>query len=347
LKVKAITIGSATIDIITSIANDDIERMTLHNSTSSFLLLEPGRKVDAESILTYTGGGAVNAGVSLKRQGYDVSTLVRIGKDLNGDKLLERFGEEGIDTGLVSIDTEHMTAVSVLLSAHDNNAAIFTHRGANGFLSDSDVDASLFEGADLVYVTNLSKASVELFPVVVERAKAAGAFVASNPGILQLTNKTGPFFDALKHIDMFTCNFREAAALVPQLVDRTGWDKDASDKAHQPSQFPKLTIQGFEVTLEDYMARVHSLGPKFVGVTDGGNGAYVSDGDRIQTQPVLPVTVVGTTGAGDSFASTLAGSLARGLGVEKACELAAKNAASVVSHLDAQTGLMTYDALIA
>ena len=112
---KAITIGSATIDVIASIASDDIERMTLHNSTSSFLLLEPGRKIDAAGIVTYTGGGAVNAGVSLQRQGYSVSTLVRIGEDLNGRKLLERFAEEGIDTSLVSVDQKEMTAVSVLI----------------------------------------------------------------------------------------------------------------------------------------------------------------------------------------------------------------------------------------
>ncbi len=342
---KAITIGSATIDIITSIASDDIERMTLHNSTSSFLLLEPGRKVDAKSIRTYTGGGAVNAGISLARQGYDVSALVRIGKGLNGEKILERFGEEAIDTSLVSMDAEHLTGVSVLLSAHDNNAAIFTHRGANGFLSETDVTPEKFENADLVYVTNLSNASVEQFPAVVARAKAAQAFVASNPGILQLTNKTGPFFDALAHIDMFTCNFREAAALVPQLVDRTGWDKDSS--VHSKSEFPRLSIQGFEVSLEDYVSRVHSLGPRFVGVTDGGNGAYLSDNGKIHFEPVQPVEVVGTTGAGDAFASTLAGSLARGLDIVEASGLAARNAASVVGFLDAQTGLLTADKLTA
>ena len=49
---KAITVGSATIDIIALIADDDVERMTMHNATSSFLLLEQGKKVDASSIST-------------------------------------------------------------------------------------------------------------------------------------------------------------------------------------------------------------------------------------------------------------------------------------------------------
>jgi len=67
---KAITVGSATIDVIATVDDADIERMTLHNVTASFLLLEPGRKVDARSVITQTGGGAVNAAVALRRLGY-------------------------------------------------------------------------------------------------------------------------------------------------------------------------------------------------------------------------------------------------------------------------------------
>jgi len=342
---KAITIGSATIDIIASIDSDDIERMTLHNSTTSFLLLEPGRKIDAEGIDTWTGGGAVNAAVSLSRQGFDVHTLVKVGKDLNAEKLRERFAEENIATDLVCVDDDELTAVSVLISSHDNNAAIFTHRGANGYVTDSDIAPDKFAGADLVYVTNLSNASADRFPDVIERAKNAGAFVASNPGIRQLTNKTGPFFDSLANIDLFLCNFHEARTLIPQLVDRTGWEKH--NRPQTQSDYPLMTIEGFVLTLEDYMNRVHSLGPRYVGVTNGGDGAWISDGSQIFTQPVIPAEVKGTTGAGDSFASTLAGSLAKGLALDKACALAATNASSVVSEIDAQSGLLTMDALLA
>ena len=76
---KAITVGSATIDIIALIADDDVERMTMHNATSSFLLLEQGKKVDASSISTHVGGGAVNAAISLKRLGIETEVLVKIG----------------------------------------------------------------------------------------------------------------------------------------------------------------------------------------------------------------------------------------------------------------------------
>ena len=347
---KAITVGSATIDIIASIRSEDIERMTLHNVTESFLLLEPGHKVDAESISTYIGGGAVNAAVSLARQGFDVSALVKVGNDLNAKKLMERFAEEGISSDLVRHHDQESTAVSVLISSHDRNAAIFTHRGANGFLFEDDIPVSAFEDARLVYVTNLSNDSADRFPSIVRNAKSAGAFVAVNPGIRQLTRKTEALFDNIEHIDLFQCNFDEARALIPALVSRTGWEKkDSSRQSDQePDSIPVLEIEGFKLKIEDFAQRLHALGSDIVGITNGGDGAYISvvrDGDisnaTLHVQPVYDTTVKGTVGAGDAFASTLAGCVSRGMDIASSAQFAARNAASVVAALDAQSGLMT------
>ena len=43
IQLKALTIGSAMVDIITIIEDHDVERVTLSNATTSFLLVEPGR----------------------------------------------------------------------------------------------------------------------------------------------------------------------------------------------------------------------------------------------------------------------------------------------------------------
>lgn len=341
---KAVTVGSATVDVIATVDSDDIERMTLHNSTASFLLLEPGRKVDATSVITQTGGGAVNAAVSLKRLGFDVSALVKVGDDHNAEKIVDRLTEIGIATDLVRTCDSEATAVSVMIASHDRNAAIFTHRGANCSVTDADVSAQSFVGADLVYVTNLSNQSADRFPDIVARAKAAGAFVAANPGIRQLTGKTAPFFDSLPHIDLFTCNFEEARALVPSMMERTGWDRETEAA---PPGAPVLEIEGFRLPLTAWFRRVHAFGPRFAAITNGGKGAYVSDGQSVHLEPARKANVVGTAGAGDAFASTLAASLVKGLPVSKAAAMAAANAASVVAHVDTQSGLKTWDALLA
>lgn len=341
---KAITVGSATLDIIATIDNSDIEQMTLTNQTSSFLLMEPGRKVDAQSVTTHTGGGAVNTAIALARQGYDVFPLVKVGDDINAEKLFERFKEEAISTALVKLHESQATAVSLLIASHDRNAAIFTHRGANGFLMDDDIRAVDFEGAAIVYVTNLSNDSAHRFPKIVSHGRQAGAFVATNPGIRQLTSKTDTLFDSLVDVDLFICNMVEARALIPKLVERTGWSKADICPA---GDLACLEIEGFRVALKDYAARIHSLGPKYVGITDGGNGAYLSVDGEMYHQNVIEAEVAGTTGAGDSFASTLTASLVHGDAPNTALKLAAHNAASVVSFVDAQTGLHSRKKLLA
>ena len=48
---KVLTIGSAMIDTIAIIGSARIERMTMLNAESSFLLLEEGRKTEARRCL--------------------------------------------------------------------------------------------------------------------------------------------------------------------------------------------------------------------------------------------------------------------------------------------------------
>lgn len=101
-----------------------------------------------------------------------------------------------------------------------------------------------------------------------------------------------------------------------------------------------LEIEGFRLTLPDYTRRLHSLGPNWIAVTQGAEGAMICDGQRLHHQPAIQTEVIGTVGAGDAFASTLAAGLVRGDGMERAALLAARNAAAVVGHVDAQTGLL-------
>ena len=120
---KALTVGGGMIDTIAVIANERIERMTMRNADTSFLLLEEGRKNEAEDISTHCGGGAVNAAVALARLGHDVAALVKLGQDARAETILSRLAEEGVSTRFALRDARSPTGASVLVSAHDRNAA--------------------------------------------------------------------------------------------------------------------------------------------------------------------------------------------------------------------------------
>ena len=74
-------------------------------------------------------------------------------------------------------------------------------------------------------------------------------------------------------------------------------------------------------------------------------GAYLAHGGRLYHVSTIEVEVAGTAGAGDAFSSTFATFIARGEGREDALKAATLNAASVVGHIDTQTGLMRLEAM--
>lgn len=343
---RAVTVGSATVDIITVIADRDIERVSMTNANASFLLLEQGRKLDAQSITIHPGGGAVNCGVGLARLGFSVAPMVKLGEDLNGEQILERFAEEGLSTANVRRSGALNSGITVMVSSHERNATIFTFRGTNTLITEEDVPAAMFAGADLVHVSGLSNRSADQFPHVVAAAHGAGAFVSANPGIRQLTSRREAFFGALADLDLLSLNRVEAEALVPALVAQF----DDPETVQLPEDAPDLMRRGlrgagFDMPLEGFFAALHTLGVGHVSVTDGASGAYLSQAGGVCFCPPLKVEPAGTAGAGDAFASTLAGALVAARSPGDALALATVNAASVVEHVDTQSGLMTAAAM--
>jgi ribokinase len=340
---KALTVGGAMIDTIAIIASDRIERMSMLNAESSFLLLQEGSKIEALEISTHVGGGAVNAAVAMARLRLDVAALVKLGKDARAETVLSRLMEEGVSARWAMRDGRAPTGASVLVSSHDRNAAIFTFRGANTLLAEADLRSEAF-AADLVYVSSLSNESADAFPAIVEQAKAQGALVATNPGVRQLSSRGGAFLDSLTQIDILAINRSEADILVPGLVARFR-EGIGGLTARPGEQLPRLAVRGLasgghEMGLAAFFAALRRLGARHVVVTDGRDGAFLGTEGAILHCPVLETKVAGTAGAGDAFNATFSAWLAMGRSPEEALRAAALNAGSVVGHVDTQTGLL-------
>ena len=196
MSMKVLTIGGAMIDTIAIVDSGRIERMSMSNAHSSFLLLEEGRKTEAEEVSMHVGGGAVNVAVAMARLGLDVAVLAKLGADARAETILQRLEQEGVSTAWVKRDPRSPTGASVFISSHDRNAAIFTFRGANTLLEAADLQDEAF-AVGVVYIANLSNESADCFPVIVERAKKHGALIAANPGPRQLSARGRAFFENL------------------------------------------------------------------------------------------------------------------------------------------------------
>ena len=337
---KALTLGSAMIDTIAIIESERIERMSMRNADTSFLLLQEGSKTEASEISTHCGGGAVNAAVSLARLGFDVAALVKLGRDDRAETILTRLMEEGVSTRWAMRDARAPTGASVIVSSHQRNAAVFTFRGANTLLECKDLKDEAFS-VDFVYVTSLSNQSAECFPEIIARAKAAGAMVCINPGPRQLASRRAQFENCLKDVDLLSINRSEAEVFLPALIARFGEGGPQLPGADLPRLAARgLKGAGFEMSLARFAEAVLSLGPKYVLVTDGMAGAYLAHTGRLHHVSTIDVSVAGTAGAGDAFTSTAAAMIAQGEDVFDALRSATLNAASVVGFIDTQSGLL-------
>lgn len=345
---KAVTIGGAMLDSIAIIPSESIERMAMRNAESSFLLLEEGRKTEAQEISTHCGGGAVNAAVAMARLGLDVSSVVKLGQDARAEQILACLSAQGVSTRWVQRVPDAPTGASVLIAAHDRDAAIFTFRGANTLLRAGDLNDDMF-AADLVYIASLSNESADCFPDLVVTAKKAGALVATNPGIRQLSAKADSFHECLQSIDILSINSAEADALVPLLVAHHG--EGGAVVPLEPGEKPVpllvrgFTSGGFAMTLPGFFKALLECGLSHVVVTAGASGAFIGSQDDLRFCPTMPADVHGTAGAGDAFAATFAALITLGETTDDALLGASLNAASVVGFVDTQTGLLGRDEL--
>ncbi len=346
---KALMVGGAMQDSVAIIEDEKIEQMAMRNAETSFLLLEEGKKTEASEISTHCGGGAINAGVSMSRLGIDVSVFVKVGKDYKARNILNRLMEENISDRWVLHHDTAPTGSSVIIASHSRDAAIFTFRGANTKIKPEDLKDEAFE-VDLVYISSLSNESADCFPLLTKKGKEKGAFVATNPGIRQLSSRNKAFHDTLKDIDLLSINEREANALVPRLIEQFGMG-GAVLPVEEGETLPLLVTRGFvqsgfEMSLSHFLKSLHDKGLKYVLVTSGKDGAFLScKGELIFCPALKDISVAGTAGGGDAFASTLTAFLVLGHSPEEAMQAATVNAGSVISFADTQTGLLHEDKL--
>lgn len=346
---KTATIGSAIIDIITIVADNDIERISMTNAHNSFLLLEQGRKIDARNISTHVGGGAINAAVAHARLGHEPIPTVKVGEDIEAEMVRELFAREGLsDKNMMSTD-KAITGCSVIIASHDRNASIFSARGANCLIVDEDIHEGIFDGVQLLHVAPMSKESADAFPIICQRGRESGAFVVANPGERQIHRGGVKFLDTAKNIDLININRAEAETLLPVLLENTDHDKMHTIKFTQRPERSLLTrgliMDHTHCSLAGFMSLLMTVGPKWVLITDGTGGAYLGGEKGLYHCPIFKANVKGTAGAGDAFTSTFGAMLAEGMEPEKALQFAAINSASVVEFVDTQSGLLDMEEL--
>lgn len=282
-----------------------------------------GGKVEVSKPVLTTGGGATNAAVTFSRQGLKTASLIKVGADEAGDKILRELKGEGV--GVFGIKDKHTgTAYSTILLAQNGERTILVYRGASENLEKREIPLGRLR-ADWVYIAP-SNIPVHVINGLVDHLHKSGVNIAINPSSkIYLEKKMDGLRNILNKSKVVLFNREEAAYL-------TGINYE-----HEKKIFRQLDMAV----------------PGIAVMTDGGRGVHVSDGLLIYSAGVFKERLlVDRTGAGDAFGSGFVAGLIqkkekceKGLcspsNIEYAIRLGSANATSVIEKIGAKAGILT------
>ena len=261
----------------------------------------------AGRITRIPGGVAMNIAMTLSRFGLKTSLLTAIGKDSQGDELIQACEELGMDTSHVylseDLPTDRYMAVegangliAAIADAHSLEAAgdKILRPLMNGTLGSEDAPYEGFIALD----GNLTQRLLEKIAVSPAFAKADMRVAPASPG--------------------------KAERLLPFLVhDRATLYVNLEEAG--------LLCQKEFTSSEEAAAGLLERGARRALVTDGGNSASDATRESVITQVPPSVMVTRVTGAGDTFMAAHIASENDGSNREESLNRALRAAATYVS----------------
>ncbi len=276
------------------------------------LAFEYGCKIGVPVMENFIGGGANNAAIAFSRMGFKTAFLCCIGIDDRGDRIVENLKDNNISTHLVCRKKNEQTGVSFILVGPGHEHIAFTYRGANGLFKFQKKHKKILNESRWLYVTSLSTS----WRKTLDGIFSTKCMIAWNPGREQLSAGAEELAPYLAKTKVLICNHSEAMKL-----------SGISD--------PKISSESLLNKIK---------GPEIIIITNGTKGAHAYDGKKIYFSECIKIKKpLNTTGVGDAFGSSFVVGVDIYKGdIQKAMELASKNAAEVVNSHGAQAGLMKF-----
>lgn len=304
-----ISIGGAAFDVFVRAPH-----ATVNRNGGSFIQFPLGAKIKIESEVQSCGGGAANTSVGFSRLNLRAGFCGVIGDDEWGKGIQETLQREGVDTATAIIVEGETSSFSIILVDPATGERTVLYSGnVNAHLRDPVFPKEELRACRWIFLNHLSDVSNVIMDDLCEILLNPNTKLAWNPGGSQIKNglDKGLEKDLLRDTDLLFLNKEEALA------------------------FTRMTA------VEDALRTLAKAGAAVTCVTDGGNGAWLSDGKILYFSGAVPSKVVDTTGAGDAFAVGVTWGVIRSLSLPVALKAGMINASSVVESIGTQAGLLT------
>ncbi len=306
MRFDVVAVGGATVDLFLLI--DPQNPHIKFNQDTNELSLHLGDKIVLENSKLTVGGNANNVAVGLKRLGFNSALMAEIGNDEFSDEIITNLKKEGVDKSLIKRG-ESPSSFSVILN-YQKDRTIFTRKVEK----QHNFNFSRLK-TDWIYLTSLGNKWEDAYKKVGDYIKKSGAKLAFNPGGAQIDRGLESFSFLLPQTEIFIVN------------------KEEGEKV--------LGIKYLVSSIDDLLFGLKRFGPKIVVVTDGENGSYaINEKGEIFPREVIKVNVVSKTGAGDAYSSGFLAGILSNKNIKEAMAWGTKNAASVITQIGSQAGLL-------
>lgn len=252
----------------------------------------PGETITGTNFATHPGGKGANQAVAAARLGADTWMVGRVGDDSFGAEQVAFLSAQGVQTKHVKRTAELATGVALIVVSEDGENSIVVVPGANGRVSEADVQIEFRPGDVVVCQFEIPLPTVV---AVLSRAREAGATTLLNPAPAQACSA-----EALALADVLVVNENELGFFTGEA------EADPSD----PEAVAVL------------LRALQGPSSQAVVATLGGHGLVAQIGDDELMLPGHLVSVVDTTAAGDTFVGAIAARVAAGEPVAAALDYA-------------------------
>ena len=302
---RVIGIGNALTDMLVNLESDSVLRKYLLEKGSMSLVDSKLQTEISKSVagLPYSlslGGSAGNTIRAMARLGCGTGFIGKVGRDTTGDFFVQALDNLGIEP-IIFRGRERSGKCVSLISA-DGERTMVTHLGAALELTAEEIETSIFDHYDCLYVEGYLVQNHDLILKAAKTAKECGLKVAVD----------------LASFNIVAENLEFLRGLVRDYVDIVFANEDEA-KTFTCEAEPLNALQAISQMCELAVVKI------------GTKGALIKQGEEVVHVGIMAAAKrVDTTGAGDFYAAGFLAGLCDGLSLRQCGTIGAITAGKVI-----------------
>lgn len=256
---------------------------------------QAGGDAMANQVRICPGGSIANTAIVLAKLGVPVKIISKVGKDPWADLSLRPLSELHIDLADVSRDPDDSTGLIFIPVVLSGERTMFSFRGANVRKSPDEISEDILHTSSWLHVSSynfLVSPQRDATWKTIEIAQRNKIDISVDIGVEPAKNARDEINKVVPFLTLIVLSLEEAREILG------------------------------DVTPENAIQRLLSMGVKMVGIKLGRDGCIVGNEVGIWRIPGLPIQAVDTTGAGDAYCAGLIYAHQSGLNPETAGFLA-------------------------